>query len=140
MHATGVVRVSWSTPLAYAENRNSMPATLMQVRAIKAVTTIATTKCPIADGICDLGGLPGNTDVTIGTQAVNDYSGVSKEQLFKGIITWPPGKLSVCGFCRYSVCSTNNPQPCLDTPKSKWHDDQSRINEAGKCIRENTAF
>ncbi len=92
MHATGVVRVSWSTPLAYAENRNSMPATLMQVRAIKGVTTIATTKCPIDDGFCDLGGLPGNTDLTIGTQAVNDYSGVSKEQLFKGIITWPPGK------------------------------------------------
>ncbi len=38
------------------------------------------------------------------------------------------------------VCSTNNPQPCLDPPKSKWHDGQRQINEAGKCISENTAF
>ncbi len=30
----------------------------------------------------------------------------------------------------------NWPQPCLDPPKSKWHDGQRRINEAGKCIRE----
>ncbi len=25
-------------------------------------------------------------------------------------------------------------------PNQKWHIDQRRINEAGKCIRENTAF
>ncbi len=32
------------------------------------------------------------------------------------------------------------PQPCLDPPKSKWHDGQRQINEAGKCIRENTVL
>ncbi len=32
--------------------------------------------------------------------------------------------------CRNSVCSRNSPQPCLDPPKSKWHDGQRRINEA----------
>ncbi len=42
--------------------------------------------------------------------------------------------------CRYSVCSRNSPQPCLDPPKSEWHDGQRQINEAGKCIRENTAL
>ncbi len=26
------------------------------------------------------------------------------------------------------------------SPKSEWHDGQRRINEAGKCIRENTAL
>ncbi len=26
------------------------------------------------------------------------------------------------------------------SPKSKWHDDEGQINEAGKCIRENTTF
>ncbi len=34
---------------------------------------------------------------------------------------------------RYSVCSRNIPQPCLDPPKSEWHDGQRRINESGKC-------
>ncbi len=38
--------------------------------------------------------------------------------------------------CENSVCSRNRPQPCLDPPKSEWHE---WINEAGKCIRENTA-
>ncbi len=42
--------------------------------------------------------------------------------------------------CKNSVCPRNSPQPCLDPPKSEWHDGQRRINEAGKCIRENTAF
>ncbi len=42
--------------------------------------------------------------------------------------------------CRNSVCSRNSPQPCLGPPISKWHDGQRRINEVGKCIRENTAF
>ncbi len=41
---------------------------------------------------------------------------------------------------KISICSINNLQPCLDPPKSKWPDGQRRINEAGKCIRENTAF
>ncbi len=44
------------------------------------------------------------------------------------------------GLYGYPVCSRNGPQPCLDPPKSKWHDGQRRINEAGKCIRENTAL
>ncbi len=44
------------------------------------------------------------------------------------------------GYCRCSVCSRISPQPCLDPPKSKWHDGQRQINEAGKCIRENTAL
>ncbi len=26
------------------------------------------------------------------------------------------------------------------SPESKWHDGQRQINEAGKCIRENTAL
>ncbi len=26
------------------------------------------------------------------------------------------------------------------SPKSKWYDGQRRLNETGKCIRENTAF
>ncbi len=40
-----------------------------------------------------------------------------------------------------SVCSTYSPQLCLkQPPQSKWHDGQRHINEAGKCIRENTAF
>ncbi len=30
--------------------------------------------------------------------------------------------------------TTNNPQLCLDPSKSKWHDGQRRINEAGKCV------
>ncbi len=42
--------------------------------------------------------------------------------------------------CRNSVCSKNSPQPCLDPSKSEWHDGQSQINEAGKCISENTAL
>ncbi len=42
--------------------------------------------------------------------------------------------------CKSSVCSRNSPQPCLDPPKSEWHDGQMQINEAGKCIRENTAL
>ncbi len=42
--------------------------------------------------------------------------------------------------CIYPVCSRNSPQPCLDLPKSKWHDGQSQINEAGKYFRENAAF
>ncbi len=36
---------------------------------------------------------------------------------------------------QYLKTSCNNshaPQPCLDPPKSKWHDGQRRINEAGK--------
>ncbi len=41
---------------------------------------------------------------------------------------------------RYSVFSRNNPQPCLDPPKSECHDGQRQINEAEKCIRENTAL
>ncbi len=41
---------------------------------------------------------------------------------------------------RFSVCSRNSPQPCLDPPESEWHDGQRRINEAGKCIRTNTAL
>ncbi len=38
--------------------------------------------------------------------------------------------------------STSNPQPCLNPSKSEWRDGQRRIliNEAGKCIRENTAL
>ncbi len=28
---------------------------------------------------------------------------------------------SQCCLCRYSVCSRNSPQPCLDPPKSEWH-------------------
>ncbi len=32
------------------------------------------------------------------------------------------------------------PQLCLDPPKSKRHDGQSRINEMGKRSRQNTAF
>ncbi len=32
------------------------------------------------------------------------------------------------------------PQPCLNPAKSKWHDDDTWINEAGKWIRENTAL
>ncbi len=43
-------------------------------------------------------------------------------------------------YCRNSVCSRNSPQPCLDPSKSEWHDGQRQINEAGKCIRENTAL
>ncbi len=42
--------------------------------------------------------------------------------------------------CKNSVCSRNNPQLCLDPPKSKLHDGQKRINEVGKWTRENTAF
>ncbi len=42
--------------------------------------------------------------------------------------------------CKDSVCSRYSPQSCLDPPKSGWHDGQRRINEAGKCIRENTAL
>ncbi len=42
--------------------------------------------------------------------------------------------------CKEPVCSTNSPQPCLDPPKSELHDGQRRINEAGKCSRENTSF
>ncbi len=42
--------------------------------------------------------------------------------------------------CRNSVCSRNSPQPCLDPPNSKCHDGQRQITEAGKYIRENTAF
>ncbi len=38
------------------------------------------------------------------------------------------------------VCSWNSPQPCLDPPKSEWPDGRRRINEAGKCIRENKAL
>ncbi len=34
--------------------------------------------------------------------------------------------------CKESACSTNNPQPHLDPPKSEWHDSQSRVNEMGK--------
>ncbi len=37
--------------------------------------------------------------------------------------------------CKNSVCSRYSPQPCLDPPKSEWHDGQRQINEAGKCIR-----
>ncbi len=44
------------------------------------------------------------------------------------------------GKCKNSVCSRNSPQPCLDPHKSEWHDGQRQINEAGKCIRENTAW
>ncbi len=29
---------------------------------------------------------------------------------------------------RNSVCSRNSPQPCLDPPKSEWHDGQRQIN------------
>ncbi len=43
----------------------------------------------------------------------------------------PHGGLRVC---KESVCSTNNPQPCLDPPKSVWHDGQNRINEMEKFI------
>ncbi len=32
------------------------------------------------------------------------------------------------------------PSAMSRSPKSKWHDGQRRINEAGKYIRENTAF
>ncbi len=39
-----------------------------------------------------------------------------------------------------AVCPTNNPQSCIDPPKSQWHDAQRRINETGKSTRENTAF
>ncbi len=42
--------------------------------------------------------------------------------------------------CKNSVCSRNSLQPCLDPPKSEWHDGQRQINEAGKCIRENAAL
>ncbi len=42
--------------------------------------------------------------------------------------------------CKEPVCSTSTPQPCLDPPKLKWHNNQRRINEAEKYIRENTAF
>ncbi len=62
-----------------------------------------------------------------------------------GTITSGNGRL-YCPFvsrtysCKNSVCSRNSPQPCLDSPKSEWHDGQRHINEAGKCIRENTAL
>ncbi len=39
------------------------------------------------------------------------------------------------GACKESVSSTSNPPPCLDSPISKWHDGQRRINEVGRCIR-----
>ncbi len=42
--------------------------------------------------------------------------------------------------CRHSACSRSIPQPCLDPPKSEWHDGQRQKNEPGKCIRENTAL
>ncbi len=42
--------------------------------------------------------------------------------------------------CRNSACSRNSPQPCLDHPKSKWHDGQRWINEAEKCIMGNTVL
>ncbi len=42
--------------------------------------------------------------------------------------------------CRNSVCSRNSPQSCLDPHKSEWHDGQRQLNEAGKCIRKNTAL
>ncbi len=48
--------------------------------------------------------------------------------------------ISSKGYCRNSVCSRTSPQPCLDPPKSEWHNGQRQINEAGKCIRENTAL
>ncbi len=35
-------------------------------------------------------------------------------------------------ICKESVRSTNNPQPCLDPPKSEWHDGQRQLNEAVK--------
>ncbi len=44
------------------------------------------------------------------------------------------------GVCKNSVCSRNSPQPSLGPPKSEWHDGQRQINEAGKCIRENTTL
>ncbi len=50
-------------------------------------------------------------------------------------------KGSFRAFLSNRFFSTTNPQFCFDpTPNPKWHDDQRRINEAGKCIREHTAF
>ncbi len=42
--------------------------------------------------------------------------------------------------CKNLLCSRNSPQPCLDPPKPKGHDGQRQINEAEKCIRDNTAL
>ncbi len=55
----------------------------------------------------------------------------------KSLFCFDPGVLANVGI---SVCSKNSPQPCLDPPKSEWHDGQRQINEAGKCIMENTAL
>ncbi len=55
-----------------------------------------------------------------------------KQKSIIQILNWP---------CKNSVCSRNGPQPCLDPPpQSEWHDGQRQMNEAGKCIRENTAL
>ncbi len=53
---------------------------------------------------------------------------------------WSSVRTTKTKSCKNSVCSRNSPQPCLDPPKSEWHDGQRQINEAGNCIRENTAL
>ncbi len=42
--------------------------------------------------------------------------------------------------CRFSAYARHSPHPCLDPPKSEWHDGLRRINEAGRCIKKNTAL
>ncbi len=37
-------------------------------------------------------------------------------------------------ICRVSVCPSNSTQSCPLPPDPEWHDDQRRINGAGKCI------
>ncbi len=43
-------------------------------------------------------------------------------------------------LCKNFVCFLNSPPPGVAPPQAEWHDGHRQINEAGKCIRENTAL
>ncbi len=90
MYAAGVVRVSWDVPAAFVITRSSA-TTDMQVRAIQGVKEVAKSRCIMETGHCDVSNLPGDADITIGAQAINDNRGYSEEKFFQGIITWPSG-------------------------------------------------
>ncbi len=61
----------------------------------------------------------------------SEISSLRLKRTSKGIKEALPKTLTI-EFCR------NSPQPCLDPPKSEWHDGQRRINDAGTFIREKT--